>query len=210
MELGYRVQPAETLFLDLALFYNKYDNLQTFATADSVGFPNPADPLGPPILLPAELVFDNEAKGTSQGLELAVDWHLREWWRLQASYSYLRISVDIDSDSDDTTTAAVLESSSPRHQLSVRSAMDISNDWSLDLWAYYVDELAVTSYSNAQAIPDYLSLNARLAWRPGDNLELSLVGQNLLDNLHQEFVGEASVTATEVERSIYGQIRWDF
>jgi iron complex outermembrane receptor protein len=201
IELGYRVQPAETLSLDVALFYNKYKNLQTFETISFVVLPPP---------VPTEIIFDNKREATSYGLELAMDWHPREWWRLQASYSYIDITEDTDSDSNDYLSGEVVEGSSPKHQLSVRSAMDLSKDRSLDLWAYYVNKLTVSSFSNTQVIPDYISLNARLAWRPRKDLELSLVGHNLLDNRHPEFMGENFITPTEVERSVYGQIRWDF
>ncbi|RLJ17032.1 hypothetical protein DJ031_14820 [bacterium endosymbiont of Escarpia laminata] len=196
IELGYRVQPAERLSLDLALFYNQYNNLGTF---ESVAL--------------TERVFDNKQEATSRGLELAMDWHLLEWWRLQANYSYIEVEQETASDSTDIVTGPVVEGSSPKHQLSVRSAMDLSNEWSLDLWAYYVDELAASSFSSAQIpilIPSYTSLNTRLAWRPWEDLELSLVGQNLLQNHHAEFVGETFATQTEVERSVYGMIRFDF
>ncbi|MBL3619448.1 MAG: hypothetical protein JMN26_17225, partial [gamma proteobacterium endosymbiont of Lamellibrachia anaximandri] len=59
-------------------------------------------------------------------------------------------------------------------------------------------------------IPGYTSLNTRLAWRPWEDMELSLVGQNLLQDHHAEFVGESFLTQTEVERSVYGMIRFDF
>ncbi len=192
IELGYRVQPAERLSLDLALFYNQYKNLATFEPASLT-----------------EIIFDNKQEATSRGLELAVDWHLLEWWRLQANYSYIEIEQETASDSADQMSGPVVEGSSPKHQLSLRSAMDFSNEWSLDLWAYYVDELVASSFSSTP-IPSYTSLNTRLAWRPWEDMELSLVGQNLLQDHHAEFIGESFVTQTEVERSVYGMIRFDF
>lgn len=210
LELGYRVQPAETLSLDLALFYNDYRNINTFEGVDFLEIVNPGDPAGPPLRLPTRVEFANKRDATSHGLELAVDWRLREWWRLQANYSYIELSEDAHSDSNDTVSGAIVGGSSPRHQVSVRSAMDLSNAWSLDLWAYYVDRLAASSFYEPQAVPEYFSLNARVAWRPVENLELSLTGRNLLEGRHAEFIGETFITPTEVERSIYGQIRWDF
>jgi iron complex outermembrane receptor protein len=76
-----------------------------------------------------------------------------------------------------------------------------------------VDEVPVASVSafdDALGVDGYLSLNARVAWRPYPDLELSVAGQNLLDERHLEFVGEAFVAPTEVERSVYGQVRWEF
>jgi iron complex outermembrane receptor protein len=209
-ELGYRVHPSDTLSLDLALFYNDYENLQTFEVANLVVMPNPLNPLGPPLVIPTDFIFDNQAQGRSLGLELAVDWHLREWWRLQANYSYVKTSISLDPTSTDPYTENLLEGSSPRHQASLRSQMDLNNDFSLDLWVYHVDELRKSSYTIDQAIPAYTNLSTRLAWRPMERLEFSLVGHNLLDNRHPEFIGENFLIQTEVERSVYGQVRWSF
>lgn len=197
-EIGYRFQPRENLSIDLAAFYNDYDDLQTFEKIT----PSP---------FPGDIIFDNKLSAHSYGVELAADWRPHEWWRLQTSYSYIEISSFLHDDSNDVDGAnSVIEGSSPKHQFSLRSMMDLSNRVTLDLWAYYVDELNKTSFSVDRSVASYSSLNARVAWRPLKNLELSLAGQNLLDNRHPEFVGENLLIQTEVERSIYGQIRWDF
>jgi iron complex outermembrane receptor protein len=60
-------------------------------------------------------------------------------------------------------------------------------------------------------VPSYVTLDLRLAWRPVKNLELALVGQNLLENRHQEFRPEQySRQVYEVERSVYGKLTWKF
>jgi iron complex outermembrane receptor protein len=41
-------------------------------------------------------------------------------------------------------------------------------------------------------------------------LELSLTGANLLDKSHLEYVQEAYTFPVEVQRSIYGQVKWSF
>jgi iron complex outermembrane receptor protein len=211
-ELGYRVQPSERLSLDLALFYNDYDNLQTIETVEILQLMNPLDPFGPPLLIPTTFEFANLAQGDSLGLELAVDWRFQEWWRMQANYSFIEVSASLHNASNDYLTVGLLEGSSPRHQVSLRSMMDLSHAVSLDFWAYYVDELSNSSLSltGDNSVSDYTSLNLRLAWQAQDNLELSLVGHNLLDNRHQEFIGENLLIQTEIERSIYGMVRWDF
>jgi iron complex outermembrane receptor protein len=194
-EAGYRIQPRENLSFDLALFYNDYDKLQNFERTP----------------LPTEQLFDNKLTARTSGLEVVIDWRPQEWWRLQTSYSHIHIISDLDNDSTDPIGAdSVVEGSTPRHQLSLRSMMDVSRQVSLDLWVYYMDELQRTSWSVPISIPEYTSFNARLAWRPNDALEFSLNGHNLLDNHHREFVGENLLIQAEVERSIYGQVRWDF
>ena len=194
-EAGYRIQPRENLSFDLALFFNDYDKLQNFELTP----------------LPSEQLFDNKLTARTSGLELVIDWRPKEWWRLQTSYSHIHIIADLDSDSTDPIGAdSVVEGSTPRSQLSLRSMMELSRQVSLDLWAYYMGKLERTSWSVPISIPEYTSLNARLAWRPNETLEFALIGQNLLDNRHREFVGENLLIQTEIERSIYGQVRWDF
>ena len=60
-------------------------------------------------------------------------------------------------------------------------------------------------------IPAYVSLDLRLAWEPRKNLELSLVGQNLLDDRHPEFISRSlNVQQTEARRGFYGKITFRF
>ncbi|MFW2373271.1 MAG: TonB-dependent receptor plug domain-containing protein [Gammaproteobacteria bacterium] len=190
-ELGYRLQASSNLSWDLAAFYNDYKNLQSYESGE----------------------FGNKVQASTHGIELALDWRPIEWWRLQTSYSYINISAQIDADSTDTISVQLQENNVPDQQLSLRSTMDISQRWKLDVWAYYVDELPVTSISalqSSQLVEDYTSLNIRLAWEPVSNLEISLVGQNLLDATHLEFIGESFIPQTLVERSVYGQLRLKF
>jgi iron complex outermembrane receptor protein len=198
-ELGYRMQPREDLSLDLAVFYNDYDDLQSFEAV------NPSLPV-------SDVIFDNKLAADSHGLELVADWWPLDWWRLQGSYSYLRVSVSLSDDSrDPEDNNSLVEDSSPEHQFSLRSMMNLRDDLMLDMWLYRVGELKRTAYSRPDmSVLAYTSFNLRLAWMPTRNLELSLVGQNLFDDHHPEFVGENFITATEVERAWAVQLRWDY
>ena len=87
----------------------------------------------------------------------------------------------------------------------LRSSMDLPHNLSLDGTLRYVDSLP------ALHISSYVSLDVRLGWRPVKNLELALVGQNLLREQHAEF--NPSFIATqraEIERGVYGKITWRF
>ena len=194
-ELGYRIHPTDNLSFDIAAFYNDYDDVRSMESVSST------------------LVFANKLYGEAYGLEVATDWRPQDWWRLQASYSYLRTAMHLDSNGADTSTEYITEESSPDHQFSLRSSMDISHSWELDLWGYYVGQLPASGTAALRSgtkIDSYVSLNARLAWRPFSDLEFAVVGQNLLDNRHMEFIGESITTPTEIERSVYGQVRWNF
>ncbi len=197
-EAGWRFQAREDLSLDLAIFFNDYDRLQTFERL------NASVPL-------SDDTFGNGMTATSRGLELAADWRAREWWRLVATYSYLNVSATLAPASTDITGSnKVAEGSSPGSQYSLRSMMDLGERFNLDIWVYHVGDLKRTSFSYRQSVPNYTSVNARLAWRPRAHVELSLTGHNLADNRHPEFIGENIDIRSEVERSVYAQLRWDF
>jgi hypothetical protein len=58
-------------------------------------------------------------------------------------------------------------------------------------------------------VGDYWGLHGRLAWRAAPGVEVALVGRNLLEAHHLEFVPEANQPPTEVERSAFLQVRWE-
>lgn len=194
-EVGYRWQASPSLSFDLALFYNDYSSLRSFETGRHVindwGIVIPIRP-------------ENRGEGETYGLELVADWRATRWWHLQAAYSFLRMDLDVADDSSDTTLAHA-EGESPRHQLSLRSMMNLPQNIQLDGWLRYVDALP------ASGIASYVTVDARMAWRPVANLELALIGQNLLDQNHPEFSGEIlELLSVEVPRSFYGKITWQF
>jgi iron complex outermembrane receptor protein len=196
-ELGVRYQPLDRLFADVTIYYHDYDQLETLEQRLS--------PEGLPYL-----ELDNNLQGDSYGLELSVEWQPLEWWRLQLGYSFYEISTSLDADSSFLGSIAPNGLSTPTHQASVRSLMDIGNDLSLDLWIYHAGEIERPAYLREMPVPAYTSMNLRLAWRPTEKLELSLVGRDLFDNRHLEFVGESYLMPTEIERSVYGKLLWRF
>ncbi len=204
LELGYRLVPTGSFSLDLAGFMNFYDNLRS----SSFGTPTPVfDPLAPPyVRQPMSLANDMDGKG--YGVELAAKWRTTDWWQLLAAYAYLHLDLEGEGPLGEQS-AALFAGNTPKHEVSLRSQMDLSKDVELDLWLRYVDRLRGM---DDPKVDDYLTLDARLGWRPVNSLELSLVGQNLLDARHLEAVSESGtrVVSSEVERSVYAKITWTF
>ena len=198
-ELGYRVQPTDQLSVDIATFYNDYRHLRTLEPGDL--FPE----MSPP---PAHLVLlssaDNNMEGETYGVEVAADWRPLDWWGLKATYTYLQIQLELGKDSGDTISESA-EGESPHQQVSLRSSMDMMQDLALDCWVRYVDDLP------SQGMDSYITLDVRLGWKVLENVKLSVVGQNLFDDRHPEYEPEfVDTIATEVERSVYGKITWQF
>jgi iron complex outermembrane receptor protein len=74
-----------------------------------------------------------------------------------------------------------------------------------------VDRLTNFISADSQTIDSYVALDVRLAWRPAPNVELSLIGRNLLDASHPEFLSELSdIPLIDVERSVLARIEWRF
>lgn len=195
-ELGYRLQPVHQLFLDVTAFYNRYTDLLSLERG--VPFTEATPPPGH-VLVP--FFLRNGLHGESYGIELAADWQPFDWWRVSGAYAYLQLNLQRDQGSMDTTTALSTEGSSPHHQVSLRSFMTLPGDLEFDLVWRYVDRLP------SQGVASYLTLDARLGWRPLPQLTIAVVGQNLLMDHHAEFGGGSSGT-TEIERSVYGKVTW--
>ena len=72
----------------------------------------------------------------------------------------------------------------------------------------YVDNLV----GFASVVPSYCSLDAKLTWRPRPNLEVAVIGQNLLDANHLEFgaIELVPFPLAEPPRGVYGMVtlRW--
>ena len=52
-------------------------------------------------------------------------------------------------------------------------------------------------------------MDLRLGWFPTENLEMAVVGRNLLDDQHPEFVPQTG-PQREVENSVYGKVTLRF
>ena len=200
-ELGYRVQPLEKLSLDLAAYYNDYDDLRS---VELVAGPTPLTPTTPPTT-----VLGNDLYGHTYGVEISATWKAADWWRLQPSYTYLHMDLQAHPaglmPEYTQKMVAQTEGSNPKNQFSIRSSMDLPHGVTFDTMLRYVDNLPYFP------IASYFELDARLGWRINKHWEMAIVGQNLLHDHHAEFAStEVYTQATEIPRSVFGTITWHF
>ena len=87
--------------------------------------------------------------------------------------------------------------------------MDLPGNVNLDAGLRWVDTLHNNSGVTQGTVPSYFEVDVRIGWRPTKNLEVSVVGQNLLHDHHAEY-GFPSPAREEIERSVYGKISWQF
>ena len=190
-EAGYRVQPIDQLKIDITVFYNDYDHLRTI------------EPIRPGPVSPSMVA--NKLFGETYGTEISATAQVTNHWRVQGSYSFLEPQLHRERGSRDNSTEKIVEGSSPQHQFFIRSLLDLPWNIQFDSTLRYVDALP------APNIPSYVTLDLRLAWSPYKDLEVAIVGQNLLDDRHPEFAPTFIGTQrTEVERSVYGTVVWRY
>ncbi len=199
-EAGYRSQINKRLSVDLATFVNSYSRLQTQEPLASFVEPNSTPPL---ILYPTS--FANKMHGLTQGIEASVQWTVIRRWTLSPGYSYLQMHLHTDPTSMDTTSVAEVQGSNPVHQTQLRSRVKLTRRMDWDLNIYYSGALP------AQAVPSYTRLDSQMTWRISEGTQLSVVGQNLLSDHHVEANDTyAVVNSSEIKRSVYTKIVWNF
>lgn len=169
-EAGYRQRFSDSLTVDIAGFYNRYEEL---------------------ITVPA-FSFENVARSDVYGIEVSSMWDVADNWSLHGSYSLLHIHTS------HTSSEAAWDGGSPRHQFQIHSWLDITDDLELNAGLYFVDKL------EAQSVGRIYRMDVGLTWRPSSNVELSVWGQNLLDDKHVEFESAAFSldSPAQVERSV--------
>jgi iron complex outermembrane recepter protein len=199
-ELGYRTELNRKLSVDLATFFNTYSHLETIEPQPSFLDTNSV----PPLLVLTNML-DDKMQGTTEGLEVFARWKVINRWTLSPGYSFLEMHLHTDAGSQDTNSGPDAQGSNPGHQAQLRSHVEMSHGLAWDTNAYFVGHLP------AQFVASYTRVDTQLRWHLKEQLELSLVGQNLLRDHHLEFNdGLAVVNSSQVKRSAYARLLWRF
>ena len=189
-EIGFRRAIADSVTIDVAAFYNEYDQLRT------IDVYQPA---------PLQAAFGNNMEGNTRGIEIDAHWRASSWLSLNAGYTRLEVDLDLLNGSMDAASLAA-EDGSPEHQANLWLAADLASNIRIDAGLRYMGSLKNFGFPETD---HYLAFDTRIAWAPRRGLELSLSGQNLFDSHHPEFNPDFIVSSpTEVERSIHATVRW--
>lgn len=197
-ELGYRWQANDNFSLDMATFYNDYDDIRALEPGtpylDMSTFP-------PSAVYPTNI--ENGLEGETYGFELQGTWQASENLKIFAAYSY------IDFDLHYTQPALAGDSISeeqltPQQQFQIRSYLDIRHDLTLDAELYYVDEL------EDRGIDDYVRFDMQLTWQANDQLKISVAAENLFDSDHQEFPERQDIVPSEIPQQFWVKATYSF
>ena len=136
---------------------------------------------------------------------MAGNWQPARRWTLSPGYAFEEIHMHLAPTSQDTTSVAAAEGSSPDHSAQLRSHLVLVRGLSWDTSAYFVGRLMDPRE------PSYTRLDTQLSWSFGEGASVSFVGQNLVKDLHEEFVdATGSARSTEIKRSAYAKFTWRF
>ena len=188
-ELGYRGQLTAALSYSLTAFYSKYDNLRTLQNSPTpFGFP---------------LVFTNEAEGEMQGVEMWAQWQAAKSWRLIGGLVVQDMDYSVNPGAiDPGALVGFLANNDPNYYWNLRSLWDITPHHELDLTLRGSGELGTPE------VESYVSMDMRLGWKISRELELSLVGQNLVGAKHSEFI--SGLDEDLFDRRLFAKLTWHF
>ncbi len=184
-ELGYRAQINNKLIASMAGFYNEYKDIRSTNFTPDTLFP---------------LVFENNVEGKNWGIELNASLQLTQWWRIKTGYNLIENKMQVKKGEVDINNA-LNETADPKHQISINSSI-IHNNIEFNLGLRWVDKLPVDEDGEKVYIDSYSELDMRLGWHARENIELSIIGQNLLHDRHQEF-GNPGSQFQEIGRNIF-------
>jgi iron complex outermembrane receptor protein len=192
-ELGYRGAIGPGTTGSISTFYNSYNDVRSTSFT-------------PGSIVP--LFFANNVEGHTYGLEVSATRPMLDFWTLHAGYNFLHEALHVKPGQYDFS-AAQNETADPQQQASIRSSMDLPRRVQLDATLRWVDTLHINNGPALGTVPSYLELDARAGWHVTQQLELSVVGQNLLHEHHPEY-GFPSPAREEIERSVFGKVAWQY
>jgi iron complex outermembrane receptor protein len=199
-EAGYRWRVGPPLFIDLAAFHNRYDGLASLELEAPF-----LDPATRRTVIPIR--NRNLTDGRARGGEILGTLSPREDWRLTASYAYL--DMHLEPRGQDLNRGRFLDGATPRHQLGIRSFLDLPADFQLDGQLRSLSAVRrLPIIVSGAGLDGYTELDVRLAGRGWQHMELSVVGQNLLHRHHVEFGPPGQ--RGEQERGVYAKMAWGF
>ena len=173
LEIGYRAQPSIRFSWSLTAFTMHYDRLATREPGRI-----------------ALLEYRNRGKGSNKGLEAWARWQAGATWRLSGGLAVQHIENRVLPGSSGVAGFTGFPTADPKRRVQLRSSHDLSESQQLDF------SLRYNSALKSPAVPSYHELDAQWLWKIRPDIDLALIGQNLLHGSHREF-GPASGSVFE-------------
>lgn len=193
-EVGYRGEPMDRLSLSASFYYNQYDDIRTTF----------ADPV---TIVPVQL--RNGITGDAYGVEAWGKYGMTDWWRLNFGFSWVQRLQGLKPGRNDFSNGQAL-GQDPSHQVQLRSEMNPFEDWEFDAGLRVIGHVNMRNPATGATrvvLGSYMEGDARIGWRVQDGTTLSLIGQNLFHQNHQEVNDPSAYPAHYIPRSIMLNLR---
>ena len=177
-EFGVRKLISEQALVDLALFYNEYDDLHLAEFDEDT----------------SQYHYTNNSDGHAYGAELALDYQVSQDLKLRGAYSYLSGHYQRKDDNTEIGTDEYIG----KHVANMRLSYDISDAWEFDLDGY-----GVQGMGQDYEIAEYWRGDARFGYNPSKEVQLSLGVQDFNDPTRSELAGYDNI-----RRTIYFALTW--
>ncbi len=198
-EAGYRAQLSKTVSLDVSAFFSRYHGLLT------------EDARAPFLEVRQNLLrivqpwcYGNDGSATDYGGEAMLGWTPAARLRLVGGYANLHMNGSVGSAADPAVHPPTVNNA-PRHTLELRSFLNLTRRLEWDQFFSIQSHFAGGAQTRRHARVD-----TRLAWRAGEHVELSVLGQNLFRPGYVEFDDNSWIVGAVNERQVTGGIRWIF
>lgn len=200
-EVGFKQKLTANINYDLALFYHDYDNLRGHHGSIA---PNVVMSSVPHLEYNTQ--FDNLLLGNVYGLELASSWKVTPDVLLKFNYSYTEVDMEQIDGSTHLSTEQ-LENKNHQHMGTLDLNWQLTAKFDLGSQLYYYSGFDYPSETQGvktyQNVDDFVRWDLRMAYQVNKNLELSLIGQNLLNNKHIEYVTSGDEYNATIEPTYY-------
>jgi len=203
-EFGYRAQPVKRVEVDFSTFYNKYA-LHTQQTGSPFLSFNPV----PHMVVP--VTYEDGNAGDGHGVEVSATFQASERLRLSGAYTWLSLEL-ADGQFSSATSFLASPMSDPRNQGNLRASYTLSRSIESTAEMRFVDRI------QASQVPGYQELNMQVAWHAAEHATLSIHGENLLHEKHEEFsansggqfISSLGGSSGYASRAVFGKLTFTF
>lgn len=191
-EAGIRLRPSEQSLVELTAFRIFYKNVpDTHASAANFFVENGI------VVVPVNLI--NMLNGNGDGVEANFRYQPRQWLTFKGSYTYLHQLYDDwpIKDAESNSTVRSTKGQDPGNRFHIGVSVDPSSQWEFDMNLYF------TGPFRQGTIEGHHRLDARMGWKPTENIEISLAGRDILRYSHRENTDNSMEYSTMIQQQYY-------
>jgi len=196
-EVGGRLRPDEKSLIEVTAFRNFYKGVPDVLQ----GTPDFAT-----LTVPVALI--NVLNAESKGVEANVRYQPAYWMTVKGSYTWLQQHYTPASivNAETLFTALTNKGQDPVNRFHVGISLNPLSQVEFDANYYYSGAFR----QREGGIPIHRRLDMRLAWRPVKSLEISLVGQDMLQGSYQSNINSVMGYATLIQQRYYAQATYTY